>query len=414
VEGRGRPTGASEADPKPTSWWGIWFLGFYMVGLFLLLGYMIVVLWPPTLPSGTAEQQAAHREAIVLLGPLRGWAFRVFLTPGMRLLVLVMLAGALGSFLHALTSFADFVGNRQFISSWMWWYVLRPFVGAALALILYVAVRAGFLSVSAQGEAINTFGMVAIAALAGLFSKQATDKLDEVFTTMFRTEAGQGDAKRKDRLEKVPRPVATALAPAQILSGSGPVNVNVAGSDFIRGSVVLFDGQDRATAFIGATQLSASLSAEDVAAAGTYEIRVYSPGGGLSKPLALTVAQRPAAPRPILTSLEPAQVAAGSGPAVVSLLGNGFADTTVIRWGDTDRRPKEFTPTKMTVALTKEDTASPREVRVSTETPQPGGGRSDPLVFKVVQPEGMPNPPPAPAPPGGGAPEPHQEAPNPV
>ena len=39
----------------------------------------------------------------------------------------------------------------------------------------------------------------AVAALVGLFSKQATDKLEEVFTTLFRTEKGKGDDLRGDK-----------------------------------------------------------------------------------------------------------------------------------------------------------------------------------------------------------------------
>ena len=62
-----------------------------------------------------------------------------------RLIALVVIVGALGSFIHSATSFADYVGNRKFVESWTWWYLLRPFVGSALALALYFVVRAGLL-----------------------------------------------------------------------------------------------------------------------------------------------------------------------------------------------------------------------------------------------------------------------------
>ncbi len=375
-------TGTSAADPRPTNWGGIWFLGLYMVGLFLLLVYLVVVLWPTKIPPGQAEQPSHVREVILLFGPLGG---RIYATSEMRLIILVMLAGSLGSFLHALTSFADFVGNRRFISSWMWWYVLRPFVGAALALIVYFAVRAGFMSVTTQSNDINIYGIVAIAALAGLFSKQATDKLDEVFTTLFRTEHGEGDDKRKDRLEKVPRPVAASLAPAQVEAGASTVEVNVVGTDFVRGSIVLYEGQDRETTFIGATKLSASLRAEDVATAGTYEIQVYSPGGGLSKPLPLTVSPRATAAKPILTALEPTQVVAGSGPQTVRLRGSGFSNGTVVRWGEKERQPQDVSPSALSVALTAEETANPGDVNVSIVGPPPDRSKSDTQVFRITK-----------------------------
>ena len=37
-----------------------------------------------------------------------------------RLIALVIIAGALGSFIHSATSFADYVGNRKFVDSWTW------------------------------------------------------------------------------------------------------------------------------------------------------------------------------------------------------------------------------------------------------------------------------------------------------
>src|SRR5262245_31444816 len=66
-----------------------------------------------------------------------------------RLILIVLCAGALGSYVHAATSFASYVGNRRLVLSWMWWYVLRPLIGMALALIFYFVLRGGLLSTGA-------------------------------------------------------------------------------------------------------------------------------------------------------------------------------------------------------------------------------------------------------------------------
>jgi hypothetical protein len=123
------------------------------------------------------------------------------------LLLLVLLAGSLGSFLHIAPSFSDFMGNRTLKSTWAWWYALRPFIGAGLALVFYSATRAGLITSPAT---LNPFGVVAIAALVGMFSKDATAKLGEVFATLFKPSKPD---EAKDKL--VPRPPAPVQASGQ-------------------------------------------------------------------------------------------------------------------------------------------------------------------------------------------------------
>lgn len=153
----------------------------YVINVLMLLGLMgfciflisqIIVLWP----TDTLNEFE--------------W-FGLYLNLEQRLFVLVVLGGALGSFIHIATSFTDFIGNRTIVYSWMPWYIMRPFVGSGLALIFYILLRAGLFSNISLNDAnmesinINPFGLMAIACLAGLFSKQATDKLREVFETLF-------------------------------------------------------------------------------------------------------------------------------------------------------------------------------------------------------------------------------------
>ena len=117
--------------------------------------------------------------------------------------MLVMLAGALGSYVHTTTSFVTYVGNKSLVDSWTWWYLLRPFIGMALALIFYFTVRGGFLFFTTTGNEakdISPFSIASLSGLVGMFSKQATDKLKEVFDNLFRTQEGAGDALRADGL----------------------------------------------------------------------------------------------------------------------------------------------------------------------------------------------------------------------
>lgn len=117
------------------------------------------------------------------------------------LLFLVLLAGSLGSFLHMAQSYSEFIGNRTLKSSWAWWYGLGPFIGAGLALVFYAAVRGGFMAIATGSNAktseLSPFGLVSVAALVGMFSKDATMKLGDVFDTLFKSDKAQ---KSKDPL----------------------------------------------------------------------------------------------------------------------------------------------------------------------------------------------------------------------
>lgn len=113
-----------------------------------------------------------------------------------RLLVLVVFAGALGAYIHALKSVVDYIGNQTYTTSWTLFYITRPFLGTALAVVFYAVVRGGFLvGTPADVRSVNPFGVIALSGLVGMFADRATQKLAEVFDTMFRT-----DDKRKDRL----------------------------------------------------------------------------------------------------------------------------------------------------------------------------------------------------------------------
>ena len=175
-------------------------LGVYNGLLAIVLVTLLFSLWP----EGTKDpstQAVTWSKDVVLLGR------HYVIGNDARLILLVLFTGALGSYVHAATSFVSYVGNRRLVFSWAWWYLLRPFMGMALALIFYFVIRGGLLATSAGPDQVSPFGIAAVAGLVGMFSKQATDKLREMFDNLFRTETGQGDDARADKLG-ANRPVA--------------------------------------------------------------------------------------------------------------------------------------------------------------------------------------------------------------
>ena len=112
-------------------------------------------------------------------------------------LSIVMIAGALGSFIHIATSFTSYAGNRTLTASWVWWFVMRPAIGAALALIAYFIVRSDLLLSGHLGTEVSPYGIAGLAGVVGLMSKQLVDKLRYVSDAAFDTEQ---DEHRVDKL----------------------------------------------------------------------------------------------------------------------------------------------------------------------------------------------------------------------
>jgi hypothetical protein len=165
-------------------------LGTLMFILGAVLLYMVIALWPAVQAAAKAGNGTAK---VTWFG--QDWRP----TADAALLALVVLSSGLGSYVHASVSFADYIGNRRFVVSWIWWYLLRVFVGSSLAVIFYFSIRGGFLGAGTDAANINVYGIASMSALVGLFSKQATDKLREVFDTAFRVRKG-GDSEREDKM----------------------------------------------------------------------------------------------------------------------------------------------------------------------------------------------------------------------
>lgn len=100
-----------------------------------------------------------------------------------------------------------------------------------------------------------------------------------------------------------PVPDLTSTDAAEIEQQSTNEAIAVHGTDFVRGSVVQWNGQARTTIYDSDTRLTALIPASDLAAPGTAELSVFNPepGGGTSG--ALQVVITPPAPR---LSLPPA------------------------------------------------------------------------------------------------------------
>lgn len=92
-----------------------------------------------------------------------------------------------------------------------------------------------------------------------------------------------------------PTPTAGSLSPSRTTAGGAAFVLTVAGSNFTSASTVRWNGANRPTTFVSATQLQASIGTGDIAAPGTAQVTVFTPtpGGGTSAPLTFTVTTAP-------------------------------------------------------------------------------------------------------------------------
>lgn len=83
-----------------------------------------------------------------------------------------------------------------------------------------------------------------------------------------------------------PAPVITGMSPAVVQEGSPAFTVTVTGSNFGQGATVLWNGSGRSTTWVSATELTASITAADVASQNTAEVSVANPAslGGATSP----------------------------------------------------------------------------------------------------------------------------------
>jgi hypothetical protein len=84
-------------------------------------------------------------------------------------------------------------------------------------------------------------------------------------------------------------PVINSLAPAGASAGGPGFTLTVNGSDFASGAVVRWNGADRTTTFVNSSQLTAAITAADIAAPGTATVTVVNPGGGTSPGVAFAI-----------------------------------------------------------------------------------------------------------------------------
>ncbi len=170
-----------------------------------------------------------------------------------------------------------------------------------------------------------------------------------------------------------PSPTVTSLSPTSTTAGSAAFTLTVTGSSFISSSQVQWNGSNRTTTYVSATQLTAAITAADVASAALIPVTVVnpSPGGGMSTAASFAINN----PVPTLAGMSPASANAGAVGFTLTLTGGGFNSESQAQWNG-NNRPTTYTGSQLLVVISAADIASGAWVPVTVVNPGPGGGAS--------------------------------------
>ncbi len=260
----GRPMGAI----------GITLVTVYLVAVTIVVFHSLIVLWPPNREVAGAIAAPASLCADGQRKAELFWIFELCLSDEERLFLIVMFAGALGGLVHSLRSFYWYAGNRKLVLSWAGFYVTLPVLGATMATVFYVVVRGGFFSPQSEISDTSPFGFAAMAALIGMFTEQAAEKLKEITETFF-SKAPTG----KDQAEPSPAaPTVSAVSPVQGAQ-AGATPVTVTGKGFAQGAAVTFGGQAADNVQVASDGASLTADTPAAAASGPADVEVTNPDG---------------------------------------------------------------------------------------------------------------------------------------
>jgi hypothetical protein len=162
----------------------------YSLGLLLTVELVLLAVALVSLFGVGELPQGAYQDRDVLW-----WTMTV---NEQSLFVVVTLAsGAFGGALHGVASLTAHAAAGDFDARWTLWYLLTPFVAAAVAAVVLFVLQAGLGGSASTSTSTGLFGIAAFAALAGLFSRNALNKLRDIFEVAFASGAAKEDGETK-------------------------------------------------------------------------------------------------------------------------------------------------------------------------------------------------------------------------
>jgi photosystem II stability/assembly factor-like uncharacterized protein len=183
-----------------------------------------------------------------------------------------------------------------------------------------------------------------------------------------------------------PVPSLSSLSPNSAIGGGPNLTVYANGNNFAPDAVLNFNGVARATTVNGPQVLYTTVTASDIATAGTFPVTVTNPShvGGTSNALQFTVAQPN--PVPSITSINPSSTAAGTTkPVSITIIGTNFTTGASAYWNGSGLATMLVSSTQLTSTIDPSLLTTAGTFAITVIDPPPGG-YSNPLNFTVTPP----------------------------
>jgi hypothetical protein len=147
----------------------------------------------------------------------------------------------------------------------------------------------GTAEISSTGNLSSGGGTTPAFTAGVLASRSVTISNGGAFTISATKTGGTESGSSNSFFVNYPGASLAALLPSCVTPGDPQFSISVIGTNFTPTSIVRFNGANRSTTFISASQLTAIIPASDIASPGVYEISVYIPGTGSSAPRILEI-----------------------------------------------------------------------------------------------------------------------------
>jgi outer membrane protein assembly factor BamB len=174
-----------------------------------------------------------------------------------------------------------------------------------------------------------------------------------------------------------PAPIITQLSPNSATAGAAGFVLAVFGNNFTGQSVVNWGGSPRSTSYGSTSQVTAQISAADIAAVGTIAVTVKTQEVS-SAPSNFTIL-----PAVEISSVTPSTVSSGGPAFMLTVNGSGFTAASTVLWNGSARVTTYQSASLLTAQILASDIAAPGSAAVAVQNPGNQGGASPPAIVTI-------------------------------